>query len=108
MPQKNLPIFVGRRRLFFPVFEPLVLNQGVGVVVVDAFQVFGFDLIPSDALVLLQAADDVSDKVFHEDGVFVGGFGDVLFVGPLEKRVEAAAGRGFHNFDEASNPDGLP
>ncbi len=84
----------------------VLLDERVGVVVVNRFEVFGFDAVPKDVFLTICPFGDVSDKVFYEDGVVVGSFGDCLFVGALEDAIEFAGGTFFDEFDEVFNPDG--
>jgi hypothetical protein len=62
-------------------------DHGVGAVVMDAFEVFGFDSVPLDIGVGIAFYGDGADEVFDKDGIIVGSLGDMFFVGPFEERV---------------------
>ena len=64
------------------------LDHGVGAVVMDAFEVFGFNLVPLDIGVGIAFYGDGANEVFDENGIIVGSLGDMLFVGPFEERVD--------------------
>lgn len=81
-------------------------DHGPGVVVMDRFEVFGFDAIPSDRGMLIGFDSDVAHYIFYEDGVVVGGFGDKFFVWAFEDRVELSGSGGFDEVDEFFDPDG--
>jgi hypothetical protein len=59
----------------------------------DALHVFRLDLVPGDVGMLVAAEGNVADEVLDKHGIIVGAFGDGLFVGALEQRVDIAAGR---------------
>ena len=59
------------------------LNHRPGVVIVDGLVVLSFDAEPGDARMGLGLHGDIAHEVFDEDGIVVGGFGDVFFVGTL-------------------------
>ena len=61
-------------------------NACVGVVVVDALEIFGLNLVPRDVWEAIKVGGHVADEVFHEHGVGVGGFGDVFFMTHHESR----------------------
>ncbi len=84
----------------------VLLDERVGVVVVNRFEVFGFDAVPEDVLLKICLFGDVADEIFYEDGVVVGTFGDCLFVGAFEDAIEFAGGTFFDDVDEVLNPDG--
>jgi hypothetical protein len=85
----------------------VLLDHGVGVVIVDGFEVLGFHFKPADVGVLLGPDGHVSHQVFHEDRIVVGTLGDVLFVGALQHGVELTGGAGLYELDEVFHPDGL-
>ena len=73
----------------------------------DAFEVFGFDPVPLDIGVGVAFHGNGADEVFDENGIIVGSFGDMFFVGPFEERVDFRAGARFDESDEVFDPDGL-
>ncbi len=54
----------------------------------DAFEVFGFDPVPLDIGVGIAFYGDGADEVFDKDGIIVGVFGDMFFVGSFEEGVD--------------------
>ena len=80
---------------------------GVSVVIVDTLEVFGFDLVPCDMRVGVEAGGDVTNQIFDEHGVFIGPFGDVLFIRAFEQGLEFAAGTGLHQFNDVLDPNGF-
>ncbi len=54
----------------------------------DAFEVFGFNPVPLDIGVCVAFHGNGADEVFDENGIIVGAFGDMFFVGPFEERVD--------------------
>ncbi len=54
----------------------------------DAFKVFGLDPVPLDIRVGIAFYGHSANEVFDENGIIVGSFGDMFFVGPFEKRVD--------------------
>ena len=58
-------------------------DAGVGVVIVDALEIFGLDPIPRDVFVCLEPYNNVSNKILDEHRVFVGTLGYRFFVRPL-------------------------
>ena len=63
-------------------------DHGVGAVVMDAFEVFGFDPVPLDIGVGIAFYGDGADEVFDKHGIIVGAFGDIFFVGSFEEGVD--------------------
>jgi len=63
-------------------------DHGVGAVVMDTFEVFGFDPVPLDIGVGIAFYGDGADEVFDENGIIVGPLGDMFFVGPFEEGVD--------------------
>ena len=63
-------------------------DHGVGAVVMDAFEVFRFNSVPLDIGVSIAFNGDGANEVFDKDGIIVGAFGDMFFVGPFEERVD--------------------
>ncbi len=74
--------------------------------VVDGFEVFGFDAVPRDIFVVICLFGDIANKVFDEDGIIVGALGDGLFVGAFKNAVEFAGGAFFDECDEVFDPEG--
>src|ERR1043165_9087408 len=60
-----------------------LLNRGVGVVIMDTFVIFRFDLVPSHVGMGVELQGDVADQVFDEYRVFVGALGDGFFIFPF-------------------------
>ena len=85
--------------------ESLVESQSrVGVVGVNRFEVLYFDLVFQDSGILIHPSRDLSNHVFDKSRVLVRLFGDKLLIRPLENRVERAARRRFHHFDQVFDP----
>jgi len=64
------------------------LDHGVGAVVMDAFEVFGFDPVPLDTGVGVAFYGHSANEVFDKHGIIVGALGDMFFVGPFEEGVD--------------------
>jgi len=58
--------------------------------VMNRLEVFHFDAKAVNALILTEYIGHVADDVFDEFRVFVGLFGNVLFIGALEQAVKLA------------------
>lgn len=82
-------------------------DEGVGVVIVDAFEVLRFNLPPGNARVVVGGGGNVAHEVFDEDGIGVGAFGDGFFVGAFEHTVEFATGGAFDERDHLGEGDGV-
>ena len=63
-------------------------DHGVGAVVMDAFEIFGFDPVPLDIGVGIAFYGYGANEVFDKDGIIIGPLGDMFFVGPFEERVD--------------------
>ena len=63
-------------------------DHGVGAVVMDAFEVFGFDPVPLDIRVGIAFHGNGANEVFDENGIIVGSLGDMFFVGSFEEGVD--------------------
>ena len=61
-----------------------LFNAGKGVVVVDALEIFGFNLIPRYVRMIVEPERGITDEIFHEDRILVGSLGHVFFVRSLE------------------------
>lgn len=72
---------------------------------VDRLEVLGVDLVPGDAIVVVEADGEVADDVLDELGVVVGLLGDELFVGALEHGVDGRAGRGLEVRHHVLDPE---
>jgi hypothetical protein len=64
------------------------LDHGVGAVVMDAFEVFGFDPVPLDIGVGIAFYGHGANEVFDKHGIIVGSFGYMFFVGPFKEGVD--------------------
>ena len=64
------------------------LDHGVGAVVMNAFEVFGFDPVPLDIGVGSAFHGHGANEVFDENWIIVGSLGDMFFVGPLKEGVD--------------------
>ncbi len=73
----------------------------------DAFLVFCLDLVPADSRIRSESGDDVSDKVLHENRVFIGLFGHIFLIGAFEQGVELRTSRCLNSFDNLLSPDRL-
>lgn len=82
----------------------VLLDEGVGVVVVDRFEVLGLHAVPNDVGVPIGAFRHIANEVFDEDRVIVSAFGDSLFVGTFENAIEFAGGALFDELDEVFHP----
>ena len=80
-------------------------DHGVGAVIVDALKIFGLDAVPVDVGVGLALERDGADEVFYENGIIVGAFGDMFFVGSFQKRENFRAGTGFNQGNEVFDPN---
>src|SRR5437773_8798868 len=83
-----------------------LFDAGVSVMIVDALVVFRLDLVPGDLRTRVEFERHVADKVFYENGVFVGPLSDRFFVLALQQRVQIAAGRTFNDRNQIFDPDG--
>ena len=83
------------------------LNHGVGAVIVDALEIFGFDAVPVNVGVGVAPQGDGADEVFDENGIVVGAFRHVFFVGPFQEGEDFGAGARFDEGDEILDPNGF-
>ena len=58
----------------------------VGVVVVDALEIFGLNLVPRHVWMLIQAHRYIPHQIFHKNRILKCALGHVFFVRPLEQR----------------------
>ena len=63
--------------------------------VVDGLVVGAVDLVPADAVLVVEVDGEVADDVFDELGVLVGVFGDELLIRAFEDGEDLCAG-GLH------------
>ncbi len=82
-----------------------VFDESVSVVVVDGLKVFRLNFVPEDGLFPVGAHGDVSNEIFHKDGVVVGAFGDCFFVGTFEHTIELTRCGLFDELDKVLDPD---
>ena len=61
-------------------------DHGVGAVIVDALKIFGLDAVPVDVGMGFAFYRYGANEVFYENGIIVGAFGDMFFVGSFQKR----------------------
>jgi len=83
------------------------LNHGVGAVIVDALEIFGFDAVPVNVGVGVAPQGDGADEVFDKNGVVVGAFGHVFFIGSFQEGEDFGAGARFDEGDEILDPNGF-
>ena len=89
------------------IFSPF-LNARIGVVIVDALEVFRLDFIPPDLRMRVQLQRHVAHQILHEHRVFVGALGHELLVLPLEQRVKLRTRRAFDHRHQILDPDRFP
>ena len=73
----------------------MFLDHGVGVVVVDTFEVFRFDLPPRDAGIGNDLRGTIAHEVLDKNRIGVGALGHRFFIRALQHAIEFAAGRAF-------------
>ena len=56
----------------------------VSGMIVDRFEIFGFNCIAADSFVLIKLTGDIANKVFNELWIVVRFFGDIFFVRSFE------------------------
>ena len=96
---------IARFRLCSPVF--VVLDHGVGRVIVNRLEIFRFDGIGINARLGVEAGGNVAHHVFNEFGIVVGVFSHIFFIRPLEQAVEFAGSNFFDEPNDFLNPDQL-
>ena len=79
----------------------------LGVVVVDALEIFGLNLVPCHVRMLIQAHRHIPHQIFHKNRILKCALGHVFFIRPLEQGKQLAAGRGFNQLDNVLNPNSL-
>ena len=80
-------------------------NACVGVVVMDALEIFGFNLVPCHVRMLIQAHRHIPHQIFHKNRILKCALGYVFFIRPFEQGIQLAAGRGFNQLDNVLNPN---
>jgi len=73
----------------------------------DAFEIFRLHTVPLNVGMSVAFEGDGTDEVLDKNGIIVGLFGHVLFVGPFEERKDFGAGTGFDQGNEVLDPDGF-
>ena len=79
----------------------------VRTVIMDAFEIFRLHAVPLDVGMSVAFEGDGTDEVLDKNGIIVGLFGHVFFVGPFEKRKDFGARTGFDQRNEVLDPDGF-
>lgn len=79
----------------------------VRTVIMDAFEILGFHAVPLDVGMSVAFEGDGTDEVLDKNGIIIGLFGHVFFVGPFEERKDFGAGTGFDQRNEVLDPDGF-
>ncbi len=82
-----------------------LFDAGVGVVVVDALEVFGLYFVPVDMGNGVQSLGHVADEVLDKYRILVGSFGDGLFIWSFEQCVQFATGGFLHQGNEVFYPE---
>lgn len=75
--------------------------------IVNAFLIFGFDLVPVDSGSGVQPHGHIANEVLDENRVFIGPLRDGFFVLPLEKGVHFTGSAGLDLGNQIFNPNGL-
>ena len=83
------------------------LNAGIGVVIVDALEIFRLDLVPRHPGVSIELERHVAHQILHEHRVFIGALRHELFVLPLEQCVQLRTRRTFDHRHHVLDPDRL-
>jgi hypothetical protein len=79
----------------------------VRAVIMDAFEIFRLHAVPLDVGMSVAFEGDGTDEVLDKNGIIIGLFGHVFFVGPFEERKDFGAGTGFDQRNEVLDPDGF-
>jgi hypothetical protein len=79
----------------------------VRTVIMDAFEIFRLYAVPLDVGMSAAFEGDGTDEVLDKNGIIVGLFGHVFFVGPFEERKDFGAGTGLNQSNEVLDPDGF-
>ena len=83
------------------------LDHCVRAVIVDAFEIFRLHAVPLDVGMSVAFEGNGTDEVLNKNGIIVGLFGHVLFVGPFEERKNFGAGTGFDQRNKILDPHGF-
>jgi hypothetical protein len=73
----------------------------------DAFEILGFNAVPLDVGMGVALKGDGTDEILDKNGIIVGLFGHVFFVGPFEERKDFGAGTRFDQCNEVLDPYGF-
>ena len=73
----------------------------------NAFEILGFNAVPLDVGMGVALKGNGTDEILDKNGIIVGLFGHVFFVGPFEERKDFGAGTGFDQRNEVLDPDGF-
>ena len=79
----------------------------VRTVIMDAFEIFRLHAVPLDVGMSVAFEGDGTDEVFDKNGIIIGLFGHVFFVGPFEERKNFGAGTGFDQRNKILDPHGF-
>src|SRR5688572_624865 len=82
----------------------VALDERVGRVVVDGFEVLGLDHVRGDARLVVQPHGDVAHHVFDELRIVVGALGHVLLIWTLENSVQLTRSLALGHLDELLDP----
>ena len=81
------------------------LHEGIGTVVVDAFEILRFHGEPGDVFICHEPFRNLPDDVLHEHGVLKGPFSDVLFIRAFKDGIDVTTGAALYQVDDVLNPD---
>jgi hypothetical protein len=73
----------------------------------DAFEILGFNAVPLDVGMGIAFEGDGTDEILDKNGIVVGLFSHMFFVGPLEERKDFGAGTRFDQCNEVLDPYGF-
>ena len=73
----------------------------------DAFEILRFYAVPLDVGMSVAFEGDSTDEVLDKNGIIVGLFGHVFFVGSFEERKDFGAGTRFDQRNKVLDPDGF-
>ena len=71
----------------------------------NGFEVFRFQHVLPNAIVLVQLARDIAHHVFDKLGIIVSALGHVFFIGPFEQAVQLAGSLRLDDIDQLLDPD---
>lgn len=81
------------------------LNARIGVMVVNAFEVLGFDSIPGHPRIGVEPQSHVSHKIFDKYRIFVRSLGDRLFVLAFQQSIKLRTRGTFNHRNQVFNPN---